>query len=75
MSGLGKVDLLKLEQVAGRVLNLPGRVLGLALQVDLWRVLNDPLDIHLDELVKGVQLLPHQSFNRPILFFQRNEQD
>ncbi len=58
--GLGEVDLLKLEEVVGRVLQLPGYVLRLALQVDLGRVLHDPLQVHLDELIEGVQLLPHQ---------------
>jgi hypothetical protein len=61
MCGLGQVDLLKLEQIAGRILHLASGVLRLALQVNLRRVLHNPLDIHLDKLVKGVQLLPHQT--------------
>lgn len=35
-------------------------VLGFGLQVDGRRVFHDPLDRHLDELVEGIQLLPHQ---------------
>ena len=61
MCWLGQVDLLKLEEVAGRVLHLAGCVLRLALQVNLRRILHDTLDIHLDKLVKGVQLLSYQT--------------
>ena len=41
--------------------NLAGCVLRLALQVNLRRILHDTLDIHLDKLVKGVQLLSYQT--------------
>ena len=45
-----------------RVLYLPVRVLRLSLQVDLRRVLDDPLHVHLDELVERVQLLADKAW-------------
>ena len=72
VSWLGEVNLLKLEEVFGRVLDLPVSVLGLALQLYLRRVLHNPLDIHLDKLVKGVQLLSHQTFIFELLEMNMN---
>ena len=51
---LAQVDLLELEQVAGRVLDL-------ALEVDLRGVLDDSLDVHLDKLVERVELLSDET--------------
>lgn len=53
---------LRETEIAHRFLHLSGRVLGLSLQVDGWRVLHNPLDGHLNELVERVQLLAHQTF-------------
>ena len=50
--------LLEFEQISGRVFDVSGHVGGFGLQLDLCRVLDDPLDRHLDELVEGVELLP-----------------
>ena len=54
MCRLAQVDLLELEQVAGRVLDL-------ALEVDLRGVLDDSLDVHLDKLVERVELLSDET--------------
>ena len=61
MGWLGEVNLFELEEVLGRILNLPMGVLGLSLQLYLGSVLHNPLDIHLNKLVKGIQLLSHQT--------------
>ena len=54
MCWLAQVDLLELEQGAGRVLDL-------ALEVDLRGVLDDSLDVHLDKLVERVELLSDET--------------
>ena len=48
-------------QLAYRSFQCPRCVLSLSLQIYGWGVLHDSLYRHLDELIKGVELLPHQT--------------
>ena len=44
-----------------RIFDSSTGVLRLSLQVNLWSVLNDPLDRHLNKLIEGVELLSDKS--------------
>jgi hypothetical protein len=53
--------LIEFDGVLWRRFNFTVSVLGFTLEIYCGRVFDDPLHVHLDELVERVQLLPDQT--------------